>query len=909
MTGMRHVLLLLAVACGLGGGTTACRADAVPITPPGLTFSSTADFALGEMKSVIAETPDQLVLGAVSETEPLIWIANYKVGTVTKIDTRSGAIVGQYYSSRLPSQVLPDNMPGQIDIPAQGSSLQSPSRTAVDLDGNMFVANRANVQTGCQGSLTKIAGSKAYGIDTNRNGIIDTSSGAGDIRSDDECLLWTVKVGKPNTWVRGVAVDSENNVWASTFGDAVLYRLNGETGELMQTIDMKAETGNSAVQIYGLAVGRDGAIYSTSLDAKWAARIDPKSVAGSRIRLQQTAFQGYGLAVDANGVEWIARWEPGGETNLQMVDWSTTPATVGYRSSPYSGRTRGVAIDGNGFIWAANFDANALLKFSPLGNYIASYGVATGPIGVAVDSLGKIWAVCQTSNTCTRIDPATGVRADFSAGGEPYSYSDMTGFQLRNFAARQGSWAVLCDGGSYSAEWQKVSWNADAPTGTLVKVEVRATESLAGLDIQPWVTASSGSPLSSVKGRYLQVRTTLRVISGSTSPTLYDLTVDAPQPGPEPQAMDIPGAKGVQEGAVVQLDAKTVTYASAGLIYLEETARHSGIGIETPDPVGVGDTATVVGTAGLRDGEWRLLNAAVVSKSAGSPLSRLGMPLVRMGGAAFDGQPQVKDGVGLSNIGLLVRSCGRVTAVGSDYFYIDDGSGAGESSGAPGVKVACGSTASPHVGSYVLVSGISSCYLDGATAQRLLRLTSLQYQEYFNDFEMSAGPEWSTQARQTTPTGARTFLGRQGNGTMSLTLSDLPTHSQVSITFDLFVILSWDGNGPAGGGPDNWQIAITGEASPLLKTNFANYYGQAQAFPDAYGVGSHDGQTGADEVSTLGYNWTDGKPMNSVYYFRGPRTFVVPHTASSITINFTSLQTEGIDNESFGLDNVGVTLQ
>lgn len=904
-----YASLALGLALAFVCSATACLADAVPVTGAGRTFTTTADFALGEMKSVVTDPPDQLTLGIVSETEPFIWIANHTVGTVTKIDTRSGAIVGQYYSSRLPSQVLPNNLTGQIDIPAQGSNLQSPSRTAVDLDGNMFVANRAHVQTGCQGSITKIAGSKAYAIDRNRNGIIDTSTGAGDLRSEDECVLWTAKVGKPNGWVRGVAVDSENNVWAATFNDAVLYRFNGETGALMQAIDIKAETGNSAVQIYGIAIGRDGAIYSTSINAKWAARTDPKGAPGSRIRLQQTAFQGYGLAVDANGVQWIGRWDPSGETNLQMIDWNTNPPTVGYRSSSYGGRTRGVAIDGNGFIWTANYDQNALLKFSPAGNFLAAYGVATGPIGVAVDSLGKIWAVCQTSNTCTRIDPATGARADFSAGGEPYSYSDMTGFQLRNYAARQGSWTVLCDGGSYAAEWQQVSWNAEAPAGTLVKVEARATESLAGLDAQPWVLLSSGAQLSDVKGRYLQVKATLRIVSGSASPTLYDFTVAAPRPGPEPQVMDIPSAKNAQEGTVVRLEGKIATYSSSGLVYVEEADRRAGIGVETPDSISVGDSATIIGTTGLRDGEWRLLSAIVVSKTADTPLSPLAMLLAGMGGAQFGNQPGIKDASGLSNVGLLVRSCGRVKAIGPDYFYIDDGSGAADNSGYPGVKVVCSAAQVPHKDCYVLVSGISSCYSDGGDVYRLMRLRLLQYQQYFNDFETSAGPEWSSQTRSTTPTGARTFLGRLSNGTVSLTLNNLPTHSQVSITFDLFCIRSLDGNGPAGGGPDNWQIAIAGQPSPLFKTNFANYYGQAQAFPDAYGVGSYPGQTGADEINTLGYNWDDGKPMNSVYYFRGARTFVVPHTASSITINFTSFQTESVDNESFGLDNVGVTLQ
>jgi len=36
--------------------------------------------------------------------------------------------------------------------------------------------------------------------------------------------------------------------------------------------------------------------------------------------------------------------------------------------------------------------------------------------------------------------------------------------------------------------------------------------------------------------------------------------------------------------------------------------------------------------------------------------------------------PGVRDGVGLNNMGLLVRIAGRVTYVAGSYIYLDDGS-------------------------------------------------------------------------------------------------------------------------------------------------------------------------------------------------------------------------------------------
>lgn len=606
--------------------------------PTARDFTTTADFALGESSGLTDAVPDQLSLGTVSQTEPYIWIANHTIGRVTKIDTRTGAILAQYYSTRPPASVLPDNLTGQIAIPSPGSNQQSPSRTAVDLDGNVFVANRAHVSSNQQGSVTKIAGSLAYAIDRNGNGRIDTSTGYNDVQQEDECVLWTAKVGKPGTIPRGVAVDAENNVWVATYTDAVLYRFNGATGELIQTIDVKAETGNSAIQFYGIAMGRDGVIYGTSIDSKWATRIDPNAPQGNRVRTVQTFFQGYGIAVN-DGLEYIGRWEPGGETSLQIIDWREDPAKVYYCPSPYSGRTRGVAVDGEGNVWVSHFDANRLLKFSWDGIYLNSYPVASGPIGAAVDADGMIWAVGGTSNACTRINPTNGDRADFTAGGEPYSYSDMTGFQLRNFGARAGSWQVVCDAGGNGATWPTISYNGLQPPGTILQVEARAADSTLGLQTNHWIYVNSGAPMSGVSGRFLQVKVTFRIITGDVSPVLHDLTVGSPLAAELPPLANIPDAKKVLEGTRLRLADKKVTYAGSGFFYIEESARHSGIRVQSSDPVLVGDSVTIEGTAATIGGERQLVDACIVSATPGAPLSPVFMNAARVGGSDFGYQP------------------------------------------------------------------------------------------------------------------------------------------------------------------------------------------------------------------------------------------------------------------------------
>src|SRR5947207_2175207 len=66
---------------------------------------------------------------------------------------------------------------------------------------------------------------------------------------------------------------------------------------------------------------------------------------------------------------------------------------------------------------------------------------------------------------------------------------------------------------------------------------------------------------------------------------------------------------------------------------------------------------------------------------------------------------------------------------------------------------------------------------------------------YFNDFEGAVGPEWSHTNTERTPFGDRGFLGQFGNDSVTLTLDNLPPHTALTVSFDLFVIRSWDGVG------------------------------------------------------------------------------------------------------------------
>src|SRR5262249_38800100 len=142
----------------------------------------------------VAEDPDgHLVLQGEVADLSFAWIANSGEGTVSKIDTRTGREVARYPSAR--------HYNHQTCLRTATNQGDCPSRTAVDGNGDVWVANRA---FGGIGSVSKIANLGCP--DRNGDGVITTSrdlnnDGVIDPRSDefagdnDECVLFTVDAG------------------------------------------------------------------------------------------------------------------------------------------------------------------------------------------------------------------------------------------------------------------------------------------------------------------------------------------------------------------------------------------------------------------------------------------------------------------------------------------------------------------------------------------------------------------------------------------------------------------------------------------------------------------------------------------------------------------------------------------
>ena len=215
-------------------------------------------------------------------------------------------------------------------------------------------------------------------------------------------------------------------------------------------------------------------------------------------------------------------------------------------------------------------------------------------------------------------------------------------------------------------------------------------------------------------------------LRGSQWSAVDIITVHFDEISVAPLGVSAQSVSGVKEGAAgdtVVTNGQQVVSAvfDANTFYVQEENRTSGIKVVTaaPNEAVVGERVNVYGTLAIQDGEVFVDDANLMRLSTGDEPKPLAMTNLAVGGSDLGIQPGVEpSGLGINNIGLLVRTCGRVTAADSTSFTIEDGSGAG-------VKCAIdGANGLVSVNDYMSVTGISSCEESAGQVNRLLRVRS-----------------------------------------------------------------------------------------------------------------------------------------------------------------------------------------
>ncbi|MDJ0520960.1 MAG: hypothetical protein QNJ90_02680 [Planctomycetota bacterium] len=523
--------------CGCGSST--------PGTNPLLasyTFTTAEDFKRGTLVNL--EAPDGYVrLSEETSTFPFIWIALSNRNTVCRIDTRTGEIVGEYRTA------------------PETAGRTNPSRTTVGLDGSVWAGNRAD------GSVIHIGLLEAnQGIDRNGNGVIDTSTGYGDVlpwpnaggvdtnggvsTAEDELIIHYVKTSATAT--RHVSVNADNDVWVSgIFGsnDATFDLIDSETGMIVRT-EGPFEAGG-----YGGLIDGNGVLWSADTGSQQILRWDPNA-ALSPTNPQYLDVPNYGLAIDPFGNIWVSNL--GWDNNVRkLAPDGTVIGTYPY-SQAAGTSTQGLAVDANGHVWLSDslFGGTEVTHLLNDGTFVGNVsGVGDGSTGIAVDSQGKIWSANINDSNASRIDPAAGpigadgvtpigavdLTVDLPASvgppalpiASPYNYSDMTGAVALSSTSVQGTVTFVIDSEEDGYAWGDCTCNNEpegaTPGDSSIVMEARAADTQVGLGAETFVPVTPGTPAGLV-GRYMEIRVLLLAASDGTSPTLSDLIVYAMPP-------------------------------------------------------------------------------------------------------------------------------------------------------------------------------------------------------------------------------------------------------------------------------------------------------------------------------------------------------------------------------------------
>ena len=335
--------------------------------------------------------------------------------------------------------------------PATEASLDSPTGLAIDVAGNLYVADSANRRVRRINAVT---------------GVIDTLAGTG---------TWTyVADGRPATEAllsspAGLAVDATGNVYFAELGHGLVRRVDAETGvisTLAGTGERKhggdggpaTEAGLSSPA--GVAVDAAGAVYVADRSTYRVRRIDASTgvittIAGTGERgftgdggpaIEARLFAPTAVAVDAASNVYVADTGNGRVRRIDADTGEITTIAGGGGDYPGDGgpaseaRLRapeGLAVDATGNVYVADTGNNRVCKIDISTGIIttvagtgdqgyggdggpASEALLQQPMGLALNTAGDVYVADSGNLRVRRIDADTGEITTVAGGGRHY---------------------------------------------------------------------------------------------------------------------------------------------------------------------------------------------------------------------------------------------------------------------------------------------------------------------------------------------------------------------------------------------------------------------------------------------------------------------------------------------------------
>ncbi|MBK8010696.1 MAG: hypothetical protein IPK13_05060 [Deltaproteobacteria bacterium] len=528
-TGLRSRLVW--VLFGLAFGFAGCTQSSTPWTPEvslpepdivkrSMTFTSSDDFRTGVLTGLNTDTSGELQMSsglALYET-PFIWVPNSTARTVTRVDTKTLEVSG-------PFPLIND----------AGVDCYNPSRTTVDIDGNVWV--------GCRGNASYVnrdqvePASVPVSID---NKVVKLSRESG-------AVLLSLEVGHAP---RAMALDVRNHLWIGCSVDDTVWEIDGETGHCYR--GERSDCDAPAIPVedfpYGMAVDQRGHLWVMSLryltDTR-ARLTEIDTATGAVLGVygpyeRNGCFWLYGIAIHPLGDIWLGGHvcndvvRVKGFAGMHPGDGRTYAAGEMIGAYPVGGeQSRGVAVDLDGNVWVASSGTNTASKLNgATGAILAEVNVGVGPIGVGVDAYGNAWVVNRTSNSVHRVNGLDMTKVtEIPVGEGPYTYSDMLGMALRTITHRGegfSTWKARVDSGTDAPRWKNIHWTALLPQHSQLEVRARCASTESGLATVSWgalLSQPGAMDCGGGSGRWAEVEARFSAPGTASSPVLYDLTV------------------------------------------------------------------------------------------------------------------------------------------------------------------------------------------------------------------------------------------------------------------------------------------------------------------------------------------------------------------------------------------------
>ena len=435
-----------------------------------------------------------------------IWIANSSEKTVSKLNTKTGHEVGRY------------------------KVCGSPSRTSVDLNGDVWVGCRSD------GGVVKIINEKNKCVDKNNNGSIQTSMDKNNNKQiesnemlpyqQDECVKFVV-YPDGNTVARAAGVDKDNYAWMGFWNSKRLRRLHPLTGASTDQININCNP-------YGLVIDQKGIIWVSGRGCGQLVRVDPKTKAVTKVGNGKGSP--YGINVDMFGKIWIAN------TNTYTSRYD--PITGAWNSVQHNKRSRGVATSNDGHVYVALDTTSTIAKINAVTLTVVAHislGGGRYPVGIAVDYDGYVWAVNQSKATASKVDMNKNkVIGEYKVGSGPYTYSDMTGYTLHNYTAPKGDfshifgysgWSGTVNESKITTKWEQIMIDVTLPPKSYIKVRYKVAQSIAALKTAPWSKNFGPYPpaqmplsLQNAIGKFLRVEVFMQSNDKKLSPIIKSLS-------------------------------------------------------------------------------------------------------------------------------------------------------------------------------------------------------------------------------------------------------------------------------------------------------------------------------------------------------------------------------------------------